>query len=86
MNMETPQKGAAAKTTNQSSRKPPTPAKIATAPSQPLIAYDGKPPVEDLIRMGAYLRWEAAGRPEGDGVGFWLDSERDFLRQTMPFA
>jgi anti-sigma B factor antagonist len=34
---------------------------------------------EDEIRMRAYQKWEAAGRPDGDGVNFWLEAEREFL-------
>jgi hypothetical protein len=33
------------------------------------------------ISLRAYLKWEAAGRPEGDGVDFWLEAEAD-LRAT----
>jgi len=29
------------------------------------------------IRLHAYFKWEAAGRPNGDGVSFWLDAEKD---------
>jgi hypothetical protein len=29
------------------------------------------------IRELAYLKWEAAGFPEGDGIDFWLDAERE---------
>jgi hypothetical protein len=29
------------------------------------------------IRRLAYLKWEAAGRPPGDGVPFWLEAERE---------
>jgi hypothetical protein len=32
---------------------------------------------EDLVRERAYILWEAAGRPEGDGVEFWLMAERE---------
>jgi len=32
---------------------------------------------EQTIRLRAYERWEAAGRPEGDGVQFWLDAEKE---------
>lgn len=31
---------------------------------------------ERLSRL-AYARWEAAGRPEGDGARFWLEAERE---------
>lgn len=30
---------------------------------------------EDLLREQAYLLWEQAGRPCGDGVEFWLQAE-----------
>lgn len=32
---------------------------------------------EDQIRNLAYLNWERAGRPEGDGVEFWLKAEEE---------
>ena len=41
---------------------------------------DDKPASEEAIRIGAYLRWDAAGRPGGDGVHFWLEAEQG-LRQ-----
>ncbi len=61
--------------------KPKTASTLPTAakPDVPLIPCDRKPTDEELIRSGAYFRWEAAGCPSGDGVNFWLDSERDFL-------
>lgn len=31
---------------------------------------------EDSVREKAYLLWEAAGYPEGDGVDFWLQAEQ----------
>jgi len=31
---------------------------------------------EDLIREKAYLLWEAAGYPAGDGTNFWLQAEQ----------
>jgi hypothetical protein len=34
----------------------------------------------DEIRLRAYLRWEAAGKPSGDGVKFWLEAEQAFLQ------
>ena len=32
-------------------------------------------PAED-VREYAYLLWEAAGQPPGDGVQFWYEAER----------
>jgi hypothetical protein len=31
----------------------------------------------EQIRIRAYLRWEAADKPPGDGVRFWLEAERE---------
>jgi hypothetical protein len=31
---------------------------------------------EDISRH-AYHKWDAAGRPDGDGVHFWLEAERE---------
>lgn len=35
--------------------------------------------IEAAIRVRAYHKWEAAGRPPGDGVNFWLEAEREVL-------
>jgi hypothetical protein len=34
----------------------------------------------DEIRVCAYLRWEAAGKPPGDGTKFWLEAEQELLQ------
>lgn len=42
-------------------------------------------PVQDLeaaIRLDAYARWEAAGRPPGDGMNFWLEAEREIRGES----
>jgi hypothetical protein len=58
----------------------------AQKPPQPVVISDGdvKPvndaaSAEDSVRISAYLKWEAAGRPQGDGVNFWLEAERELL-------
>jgi hypothetical protein len=38
-------------------------------------------PAEETIRLNAYLRWDAAGRPGGDGVKFWLEAEQELRRK-----
>jgi hypothetical protein len=35
---------------------------------------------EDEIRMRAYQKWEAAGKPAGDGTKFWLEAERELRK------
>lgn len=39
--------------------------------------------MEEAIRLRAYRLWEAAGRPEGDGVEFWRAAEK-VERATAP--
>jgi hypothetical protein len=33
--------------------------------------------LDEAIRARAYANWERAGRPEGDGVTFWLEAEAE---------
>jgi len=40
----------------------------------------------DKIREVAYLKWEAAGCPCGDGVEFWLQAEAELVSKTQPEA
>jgi hypothetical protein len=37
---------------------------------------------EETIRIRAYEMWEKAGRPDGDGVYFWLEAERELNGNT----
>lgn len=50
-------------------------------PIRPVVSHspsgNGKP-IEEEVRIRAYLMWEASGRPGGDGVNFWLQAEREF--------
>lgn len=39
---------------------------------------NGQPTVDD-IRLRAYQKWEAAGKPAGDGVQYWLQAEQELL-------
>ena len=48
----------------------PTPSRAGTAP-----------PSDHEIRLRAYLRWEAAGKPQGDESRFWLQAEEELRRQ-----
>ena len=38
--------------------------------------------MEDQIRELAYLKWEAAGYPQGDGVDYWLQAEEELTADT----
>jgi len=35
------------------------------------------PPGASDIRKIAYMKWEAAGKPAGDGLDFWLQAEQE---------
>lgn len=35
------------------------------------------PETSELIRLRAYELWEQSGRPESDGVEFWLEAEKE---------
>ena len=37
-------------------------------------------PSEQAVRERAYILWEEAGRPDSDGVEFWLQAEQDLQR------
>jgi hypothetical protein len=50
------------------------------------VAKADKGLMEDLerrveIQLGAYHKWEAAGRPNGDGVRFWLEAEQQLAAE-----
>lgn len=38
---------------------------------------------QEVIRVLAHRKWEAAGCPEGDGVEFWIEAERE-VRAAQP--
>ena len=58
----------------------PVPLAEAKAPS----AAHAKPKSfvvsEDDIRLAAYYKWEAAGRPLGDGRNFWAEAELELRK------
>jgi hypothetical protein len=59
--------------TNHHHGPPPvqeTPPANLPIPPQPI-------PYDDAVRGRAYELWEAAGRPEDDGVRFWYEAERE---------
>jgi hypothetical protein len=37
---------------------------------------------DEAVRLRAYQKWEAAGTPEGEGVQFWSEAEREILKGT----
>jgi hypothetical protein len=49
--------------------------------SMPQVNEADHSAIQESIRLLAYKKWEAAGKPEGDGCLYWLDAERE-LRQN----
>jgi hypothetical protein len=39
--------------------------------------YAARIPTEEEIREKAYTLWEEAGRPDGDGIEFWVRAEQE---------
>ncbi len=58
-------------------RPAPPKAEEPVPPARPDAAAEAK---AEKIRRLAYERWEAAGKPEGADVWFWLEAERELLR------
>jgi Protein of unknown function (DUF2934) len=57
--------------------KSTTSAKAAVASSD--NGHKGKLVSDEDIRLCAYQKWEAAGKPTGDGVQFWLEAEQELV-------
>jgi hypothetical protein len=53
----------------------PTVVSVLAKPSR-----SGQPISQEAIRLCAYRKWEAAGKPGGDGVNFWLEAERQLSK------
>jgi Protein of unknown function (DUF2934) len=57
--------------------KPMSPTKVAVASRD--NDHNGKLVLDEAIRLCAYQKWEAAGKPTGDGIQFWLEAEQELL-------
>jgi len=74
-------------TTSRHTPAQSTPARPPSARSTPAEAAESvnlgpwtpprSGPTEDEIRARAHALWEQAGRPDGDGVQFWLEAEKE---------
>ena len=65
-------------------RARPTNPRPAESPTPPVfVPHPALDPAraEEAVRTRAYHLWEAAGRPTGDGVEFWLQAERELGRE-----
>ncbi len=41
------------------------------------------PPEPNEIARRAYQKWEARGRPPGDGLADWLEAESELLKEQL---
>jgi hypothetical protein len=57
--------------------EPPTLAKAAIISRR--NRHNGKSVADEQIRICAYQKWEAAGKPTGDGIQFWLEAEQELI-------
>ena len=51
--------------------------KADVVPAAGSPVQDGRVVAEEEIRRCAYQKWEAAGNPDGNGVDFWCEAERE---------
>lgn len=69
-----------AKTMNPSKTTAAKPAQDSAKPARESAgkrAAASPPRSEEQIRQLAYQKWEAAGKPLGDGLHYWLEAERE---------
>lgn len=62
----------------------PTSSIIAVPASEPQLtesAPQNGSVSEEEVRRAAYLKWEAAGRPEGDGLNFWMEALQELSQR-----
>jgi hypothetical protein len=71
------------KSTTRKPSKPTAKKAAAGQTTQPRVApaRNGKA-TDDDVRRRAYEKWEAAGRPDGDGACFWLQAERELMQKN----
>lgn len=60
---------------------------VASVPFEPNHHSESQSPqqfmdsCEEAIRELAFLKWEEAGCPSGDGFDFWLEAEREVMTE-----
>jgi hypothetical protein len=56
---------------------------VAVGEAQATVSPQPSVPTSDEIRQLAYEKWEAAGKPPGDGSDFWLQAEKELLDRNV---
>lgn len=44
--------------------------------------YAARVPTEEEVREKAYLLWEEEGRPESDGIKFWVRAQNELANSS----
>ena len=56
---------------------------VAGGEAQATVSPQPSVPTPDEIRQLAFEKWEAAGKPPGDGSDFWLQAEKELLDRNV---
>jgi len=56
---------------------------VVVGEAQATVSPQPSVPTPDEISQLAYEKWEAAGRPPGDGSDFWLQAEKELLDRNV---
>ncbi len=59
-------------------------ARVSTFVESPSAATPTTAVSEDQIRLRAFQRWEASGKPDGDGTRFWFEAEQELRAAVKP--
>jgi hypothetical protein len=55
--------------------------RILQAIMESIKAKPEAPETSELIKLRAYELWEQSGKPESDGVEFWLKAEKELASE-----
>ena len=67
-------------TAQPTSAKSPSESGLGVTSDATRQAQKGKTNSREIVRGHAYVKWEAAGKPNEDGVNFWLEAEQEVLQ------
>jgi hypothetical protein len=67
-------------TAQPASAKSPSESELGVASDAVGQVQKGKAKSQEVVRGHAYQKWEAAGKPNGNGVNFWLEAEQEVLQ------
>ena len=68
------------KTTNSANAVSNKSASESKRPAAPVPSPNSQTMSEEAVRLCAYRKWEAAGRPSGDCIQFWLQAEKELSK------